>query len=129
MEEEIFVCEQCGYCCHGETTVSLNEDDVARMCEYLQMDFDAVRERYLRVTGDVIQMKIVDGHCIFYDKGCTIHSGKPWRCTQWPLHQSILTDESNFLAIAASCPGIKQDVGYKRFCEVLDTVLREKGWL
>lgn len=128
MEGKIFSCQQCGYCCHGETTVSLNDDDVKRMCEYLQMDFAKVKERFLRVTGTTIQMKTVDGHCIFYDDGCTVHPGRPWRCAQWPLHQSILTDEANFLAITASCPGIKAKVGYKEFCRVLTKVLADKGW-
>ena len=130
--EEIFVCQQCGYCCHGETTVSLNEDDVKRMSDHLQLDFEQLSERYLRLSGKVIQMKIVDGHCIFYDNGCTVHPGRPWRCAQWPLHPSILADEANFHAISSSCPGINKELGYKRFCELLKEVLAEKeesGWL
>ena len=132
MEGIIFKCQQCGYCCDGETTVSLDEDDVKRMCDYLQMDFTDVKERYLRVTGSTIQMKTIDGHCIFYDEGCTVHPGRPWRCAQWPLHPSILADEANFLAITASCPGLKQEIGYQQFCQLLSKVLAEKaknGWL
>lgn len=119
MEEEIFECQQCGYCCHGETTVSLTDDDLKRMVDYLDLPVAEVKERYLRITGNVIQMKTVDGHCIFYDNGCTIHPGKPWRCSQWPLHPSILSDAANFQAIDTSCPGIKGEVGYERFCQVL----------
>jgi hypothetical protein len=122
-EVDIFDCRQCGYCCHGQTTVSLDDQDVARMCAHLGLDFAEVREKYLRVTGTVIQMKIVDGHCIFYDNGCTIHQGKPWRCSQWPLHPSMLADEANFTAISSSCPGIKKEQGYRRFCEILRGVL------
>jgi Fe-S-cluster containining protein len=116
---EIFECTQCGYCCHGETTVSLNNEDQQRMVESLGVSKDTVKKRYWRVTGTVIQMKIVDGHCIFYSKGCGVHKGRPWRCAQWPLHPSILTDENNFLTISESCPGIKRDIGYKKFCEKL----------
>lgn len=123
-EADIFDCQQCGYCCHGETTVSLDDNDVARMCAHLDMAFDEVKEKYLRVTGNVIQMKIVDGHCIFYKNGCTIHQGKPWRCSQWPIHPSMLVDEANFTAISSSCPGIKKEQGYKRFCEILREVLK-----
>ncbi|PLX48033.1 MAG: Fe-S oxidoreductase [Desulfobulbaceae bacterium] len=125
-EAEIFDCRQCGYCCHGESTVSLDEHDVARMCDYLKMDFAELCEKYLRVTGKVIQMKIVDGHCVFYDNGCTIHPGKPWRCSQWPIHPSMLVDEANFSAISSSCPGIKKELGYRRFSEILRQVIAKQ---
>ena len=126
MDKEIFECQQCGYCCHGETTVSLTDEDLDRMVKYLGIPESEVKEKYLRITKGVIQMKIVDGHCIFFKDGCTIHPGKPWRCTQWPLHPSILSDESNFKAICASCPGIKSEVGYKKFCEGLKKILENK---
>lgn len=122
-EQEIFNCEQCGYCCHGETTVSLDADDQKRLADHLGMPLAEVTEKYLRVTGNVVQMKIVDGHCIFYDKGCTVHPGKPWRCGQWPLHPSILGDEANFSAIKASCPGINRDLDYGTFCRRLSELL------
>ncbi|MFH1216240.1 MAG: YkgJ family cysteine cluster protein [Pseudomonadota bacterium] len=118
MEKEIFDCKQCGYCCHGETTVSLDEADLQRMVDYLKMPVDEVKKKFLRVIGNVVQMKIVDGHCIFFDNGCTIHPGKPWRCTQWPLHPSILADPANFQAISTSCPGINTDLGYEEFCRI-----------
>ncbi len=121
--EDIFSCEQCGYCCHGETTVSLDEHDVSRMCEHLGLSFEEARAKYLRVTGDIVQMKTVDGHCIFFEGNCSVHPGRPWRCRQWPLHPAILGDQANFTAIASSCPGIKKEVGYKKFCEKLKEVL------
>jgi Fe-S-cluster containining protein len=126
VEKEIFECKQCGYCCQGETTVSLTKEDLARMVDYLGIPESEVKEKYLRVTNGVVQMKIVDGHCIFFKDGCTIHPGKPWRCTQWPLHPSILADEANFKAISASCPGIKAEAGYRGFCEVLKKILAGK---
>ncbi|OKY75311.1 MAG: Fe-S oxidoreductase [Desulfobulbaceae bacterium DB1] len=125
MEREIFECKQCGYCCHGETTVSLDDADLERMVDYLKMPVDEVKKKYLRVTGTVVQMKIVDGHCIFFDNGCTIHSGKPWRCTQWPLHPSILADPANFQAISTSCPGINSEMGYEEFCRIFSSRLKE----
>jgi Fe-S-cluster containining protein len=110
-----FECQRCGYCCQGETTVSLDPADVERLVAHLGMSFDDVMEKYLRRTGAVTQMKIVDGHCIFYDNGCTVHPGRPWRCAQWPLHPSILTDHANFLAIKGSCPGLAQGMEYEEF--------------
>ena len=116
IETEIFLCRQCGHCCHGETTVSLDPDDLDRMIKYLKMSKEEVLDKYLRKTDNVIQMKIVDGHCIFYREGCTIHTGKPWRCSQWPLHPSILTDKANLESIKDSCPGITAKLDYETFC-------------
>lgn len=120
---EIFVCQQCGYCCQGETTVSLDKDDQERMIRYLGMTRNDVSRKFWRQRGNSIQMKTVDGHCIFYDNGCTIHTGKPWRCTQWPLHPSILDDENNFATIKESCPGINRELSYEDFCRKLSEIL------
>lgn len=118
-EREIFRCKECGYCCHGQTTVSLNQDDLERMAAHLKMPPDQLKKRYLREKNGVIQMKITDGHCIFYNGGCTIHAGKPWRCSQWPLHPSILEDRTNFETIKESCPGIVKNLNYEAFCQSL----------
>ncbi len=108
MEKEIFQCRRCGHCCHGETTVSLTREDLDRMIAHFGLPEEEVIAKYLRVTGKVIQMRVVDGHCIFYrDNGCSVHPARPWRCRQWPLHPSMLTDQANFSAIKDSCPGIR----------------------
>ncbi len=127
LEDEIFECQQCGDCCHGETTVSLDAEDLRRMVDYLGLPEEEVKEKYLRVNGNVIQMKIVDGHCIFYRDGCTIHTGKPWRCSQWPLHPSILGDQANFEAITRSCLGLKRELGYEKFCQLLKQIIDHGG--
>jgi Fe-S-cluster containining protein len=116
---DVFVCTRCGFCCHGETTVSLDREDREKMVACLEMDKKDVQKKYWRITGNCIQMKTVDGHCIFFDDGCTVHGGRPWRCAQWPLHPSILEDETNFRTISESCPGIKKEKGYEKFCEIL----------
>lgn len=124
METEIFQCRRCGYCCHGETTVSLNDEDLARMVAYFKLDKEEVIKKYLRVTGNVVQMQVEDGHCIFYHDGCTIHQARPWRCRQWPLHPSILTDPANFSAIKDSCPGIRLS-DYGRFQRKLAALIEK----
>ena len=125
-ENELFDCQQCGYCCHGETTVSLDKNDVERMVKYLKADKQKVADEYWRITDNVIQMKIVDGHCIFFKNGCTIHQGKPWRCSEWPLHPSILKDKSNFYTIKESCPGITRTLSYEQFCEKFSQFISQK---
>ncbi len=127
MEKDIFQCRECGYCCHGETTVSLDEDDIKRLVAHLKIPYEEVEDKYLRVSGNVIQMKIVEGHCIFYNDGCTIHPGKPWRCTQWPLHPSMISDRNNYETIKNSCPGISKNISYDDFCEKLKELLAQKA--
>lgn len=126
MISKIFTCKRCGFCCHGETTVSLDQNDVERMAKALQLGEDQLKEKYLRITGDVVQMKIIDGHCIFYDEGCSVHEGRPWRCRQWPLHPAILKDENNLRTIQESCPGINPHVEYEEFCTIMKA-LEEKA--
>ena len=122
---QIFSCKRCGYCCHGETTVSLDKKDQERMIDALDIPEETVKKKFWRLTGNIVQMKIVDGHCIFYAEGCKIHKGRPWRCAQWPLHPSILTDENNFHTISDSCPGIKKEVGYDKFCRILRELMEK----
>ena len=121
---QIFSCQRCGYCCHGETTVSLNKDDRKRMVQALNMPEEEVAQSYWRITGNIVQMKTVDGHCVFYDQGCKVHDGRPWRCAQWPLHPSILSDENNLRTIAESCPGINKNLSWKEFCSILQELLK-----
>lgn len=122
---ELFTCQRCGSCCQGETTVSLDEDDLRRMGEALGLSREELFSRYLRRNGASVQMKTVDGHCIFYQQGCLVHRARPHRCAQWPLHPAILKDESNYSAIATSCPGLRGDLPYERFCRILDELLRQ----
>ena len=117
---DIFNCKRCGDCCHGETTVSLNEDDRSRMASCLGLTEEETEARYWRVKDGCVQMKTVDGHCIFYEDGCRVHQGRPWRCAQWPLHPSILIDPVNLETIKESCPGIDQNVSYQEFCRILE---------
>ena len=125
LKAEIFACARCGFCCHGETTVSLDERDQERMVRALGLSRDEVARRYWRITGSVVQMQVRDGHCIFFDdeRGCTVHEGRPWRCRQWPLHPSMLDDENNYRTISESCPGIRTDIDYAEFCRILRLLL------
>ncbi|MCI5180382.1 MAG: YkgJ family cysteine cluster protein [Candidatus Electrothrix sp. AW3_4] len=125
---DIFTCTRCGYCCQGETTVSLDTEDQERMIAKLGLTRQEVAEKYWRVTGKVVQMKIVDKHCIFYteETGCTVHEGRPWRCGQWPLHPSMLADKNNFLTIRDSCPGINKELRWEEFCHILQQLLDQE---
>ncbi|MCI5227350.1 MAG: YkgJ family cysteine cluster protein [Candidatus Electrothrix sp. AX2] len=125
---DIFTCTRCGYCCQGETTVSLDTEDQERMIAKLGLTRQEVAEKYWRVTGKVVQMKIVDKRCIFYteESGCTVHEGRPWRCGQWPLHPSMLADKNNFLTIRDSCPGINKELRWEEFCHIFQQLLDQE---
>ncbi|OGR07076.1 MAG: Fe-S oxidoreductase [Deltaproteobacteria bacterium RIFOXYD12_FULL_50_9] len=127
VEEKIFQCRFCGACCQGQTTVSLDENDIKRLVAFFGKPYPEILEKYLRVTGNVIQMKIKDGHCIFFNDGCTIHPCKPWRCRQWPLHPSLLADRVNFQTISSSCPGLASNIEYEEFCRYLKQILNKSG--
>ena len=121
---DLFTCSRCGFCCRGETTVSLDEADQKRMAAHLGLSLEETERRFWRVTplvsGRMVPMRVVDGHCVFFEenRGCAVHGGRPWRCRQWPLHPSILLDEANFSAIAASCPGLNAALGHAEFCRI-----------
>lgn len=114
-----FTCTQCGFCCHGESTVSLDEEDQTNMISALNLSREQVAEKYWRVSGSIVQMKTIDGHCVFYKDGCSVYRGRPWRCAQWPLVPAILADENNFIIIKNSCPGINRSLSYEEFKKLL----------
>jgi len=89
------------------------------MAAALDMPVEEVAAKYWRITGSIVQMKTVQGHCIFYDEGCTVYHGRPWRCRQWPLVPALLDDENNFHIIRDSCPGIDRELSYQEFKEIM----------
>lgn len=122
---QLFSCQRCGSCCHGDTTVSLSDADQKRMAGVLKISAEDLRQKYLRISGATVQMKTVNGHCIFYDNGCQVHAGRPWRCAQWPLHPAILADMNNYLTIAESCPGINKTLPAAAFRDHLEKLLKK----
>ena len=114
----VFECQCCGHCCHGQATVSVSDQEQRAISEYMDLDLDDLIQRYLVVKKHCTEMKIVNGHCIFYgDDGlCRIHPVKPFHCRRWPLHPSILNDEAAWRAIRRDCPGFAEDVTYEQVC-------------
>lgn len=127
MVNEFFSCKRCGFCCHGETTVSLDVNDQKIMQEALGIPRDEMFKKYLRTTGNVVQMQIVDGHCVFYsENGCGVHLGRPWRCRQWPIHPALMTSNDNIKIIRESCPGFDNDVSEEDIAKRVRSYLAEQ---
>lgn len=93
------------------------------MAEALGVSREELFSQYLRENGNCVQMRTVDGHCIFFAQGCRIHRARPRLCRQWPLHPAILKDENNLGAIGSSCPGLNSALSYQQFCRVLAELL------
>ncbi len=121
MKREIFRCRCCGHCCHGSGTVSVAPAEAEAMAAHLGISVDELHRRYLVHKGKRVEMRIVEGHCIFYGKDglCSIHPVKPFPCRQWPLHPSILGDRAAWEAIRKDCPGFAEDADYEDVCRLI----------
>jgi len=116
-----FVCKQCGFCCEGESTVSLTQEKIDEISNYLCISRDELLSRFCVIKKNRIEMKIQNGHCIFFEENkkiCKIHPVKPTHCRIWPLHKSILKDKESFEIIKNSCPGL-YEMNYNDICKII----------
>ena len=77
-----FKCIRCGICCLG-TEMELLPEDVERI-EALGYRI----EDFAVTDGEVLRLKNVDGHCVFYDSAtasCKIYENRPVGCRLYPL--------------------------------------------
>ncbi|MBW1988172.1 MAG: YkgJ family cysteine cluster protein [Deltaproteobacteria bacterium] len=109
-DSDIFTCRMCGKCCHGYGGTYVDERETAAICEYLGIGREDFEKRYTAPSGGrrVLAQK-ADGYCVFFDEKCSIHPVKPAMCRQWPYLRAVLVDPGNWLAMAASCPGMDPD--------------------
>lgn len=107
-----FVCKRCGACCQGQSTVSLGQEEVLNIANFLGLSVEKFLEDYTVKKGkNRLEMKVVNNHCIFFDeknKVCLIHPVKPKRCKEWPFPKAIWKDEENFRIIKESCLGLSE---------------------
>jgi uncharacterized protein len=109
--EELFECRMCGDCCKGFGGTFLTGEDIEAISRYVGCEPDKFVARYCSHSGTKpVLAQRSDGHCIFWDKLCTIHPVKPGMCRKWPFIESILVDARNWLIMAGSCPGIYTDI-------------------
>ncbi len=115
MNERFFKCKCCGHCCHGQSTVSVSMDEVTTISEWLGISEEEFRRRYCVQKKNRLEMRVVNGHCIFYGPNglCEIHAVKPFPCRQWPLHPSIVVDKTAWQAIQKDCPGFAKDISHE----------------
>ncbi len=106
----VFACRQCGDCCIGYGGTYVSDQEIEHISTYIGVDPHRFVEQYCCLSGDrpVLAQKD-DGHCMFWDKLCTIHPVKPRMCREWPYIESILIDFENWKIMASMCPGMNSE--------------------
>ena len=113
-----FECLICGECCYGEGGISVEEEEIKRIADFLgqgrdQFVLGSCEKRHGRLylkTGS-------DGFCLYFsqEKGCLIHPVKPDRCSLWPFFPAIVRDKDNWELAKEACPGINPDCSFEEF--------------
>ena len=108
-----FSCQQCGRCCCGEPgIVYFSPDEFDRLVEFLKKTRGLDREKIIADMMKPWQDSYTarddfdDGHCIFYDHGCTVYEVRPSQCRDFPFWRCQLKNEKAWREAGRSCPGI-----------------------
>lgn len=115
---EAFKCKMCGSCCYGEGGITLDEDDIKRISEYLKIDETDLLKRFCHIRdGRVSVITGPDNVCVFYrkKKGCIVHPVKPKPCRRWPYYDALIKDRENWELAKDACPGLRQDCTHEDF--------------
>ena len=130
LPDQIFTCQKCGECCRGYGGTFVSQRDIAIISKYLDINPDRFVRDFCQLSGDKpVLAQHQNGHCVFWDKLCTIHPVKPKMCKDWPFIESLLVDISNWYMMASICPGIRTDLPDRLVEEIVNIVLSKKGWL
>lgn len=107
-------CEACpGYCCCGESgNVWVNQQEIARICIFLQIHSIDLMEKFLQRVGNRFSCKErVSEHgmaCVFFqgaEKKCSIYAVRPSGCRSYPFWDHFKIHEEQLFK---ECPGIKK---------------------
>ena len=105
----VFACRQCGDCCIGYGGTFVTQRDNERISTHIGFDPKRFVETYCCFSGGgPVLAQQEDGHCVFWDKVCTIHPVKPRMCRKWPFIESLLIDFDNWKIMASMCPGMNK---------------------
>ena len=105
-----FSCKQCGECCIGYGGTFVTDQDIEKISAYIGVDPHGFVEKFCCFSGNrPVLAQQDDGHCVFWDKVCTIHPVKPQMCRKWPYIDSLLIDFDNWKIMASMCPGMNRN--------------------
>lgn len=110
-----FSCQKCGRCCCGDPgIVYFSPQEFDRLVEHLKEKQGISREQIIRDyfwpcrDSYTARDDFPDGHCIFFDKGCTIYEYRPSQCRDFPFWRCNLSDKKEWDETAQMCPGMNQ---------------------
>ncbi len=107
-----FSCSQCGKCCCGEPgVVYFNPEEFEKLVAFLAAKGHSREEivsQMMRPYKDSYTARddFEDGHCIFFDHGCTVYEVRPSQCRDFPFWRCNLNSERAWLETAKDCPGM-----------------------
>lgn len=108
-------CAECGgKCCIGESGyVFLTKAEMARIADFLGLDFGAFTRRFVRQIGQQYSL-IEKPHssglaCVFFDdeKKCTIYSVRPSQCKKFPFWDIF---KNNANGAFRECEGVESPI-------------------
>ena len=130
MSVAAFECRMCGHCCHGEGGIVLSEKDRVRLAEYLEITVGELFEKYSEKRNGKWSLRTGnDGYCIFFEKGCGVHPGRPDICRAWPFFRGNLIDATSWEMIQGYCPGVNAEAGHVEFVRQGRQYLRDESLL
>lgn len=112
-------CETCpGNCCCGESgNVWVSQQEMNRICEFLQMNHIDFIEKYLCRVGTRFSCKervtALGLECIFFqgaEKKCSIYPLRPSGCRTYPFWNHFKTHPEQ---LVTECPGIRDKSSLK----------------
>lgn len=124
-----FSCTQCGQCCCGEPgIVYFSPEEFDRLVAYLEEKRGLTRETIIREymwryrDSYTARDDFPDGHCIFFDHGCTVYDVRPSQCRDFPFWRCNLGSKADWDEAAKHCPGMNQGKHwtYDEICAIAD---------
>jgi Fe-S-cluster containining protein len=110
-----FSCQRCGRCCCGAPgIIYFSPTEIDALVAHLQTTQQIQREDVLRTMMRPFKDSYTaldnfdDGHCIFFNKGCTIYEVRPSQCRNFPFWRVNLQSRAEWDRISKICPGMNQ---------------------
>jgi len=108
-----FGCVRCSRCCrHTPGYVFLSEQDIEKLCAFLDIHRDEFYRSYCRQVplGIVNRVSLTEKpnlDCVFWENdGCTVYAARPLQCRSFPFWSSSLSSKVRWKEVARECPGI-----------------------
>lgn len=101
-----FRCTQCGHCCTIPGYVWVDEEEIDRLADQLELDRVDFMKRYVRRVGRRFSLvEKANDECVFWDAGCTVYAARPRQCRTFPFWPEHLRDRSAWNEVEGDCPG------------------------